>query len=64
MVEPLLSLRNVAAGYGDAVAIDDVSLDITEGAGLAVLGRNGAGKSSLIQTIMNLTRMMSGGIFW
>lgn len=64
MADPLLSLRNVTAGYGDAVVIDDVSFDIAEGAGLALLGRNGVGKSSLIQTIMNLTRQMSGGVFW
>lgn len=64
MADPLLSLSNVTAGYGDAVVIDDVSLDIAEGAGLALLGRNGVGKSSLIQTIMNLTRQTAGSIHW
>lgn len=62
--EPLLSLRNVTAGYGEAVVLDDVSLDIAEGSGLALLGRNGVGKSTLIQTIMGFTNLFSGSVFW
>ncbi len=64
MSEPLLSLRNVTAGYGEAIVIDDVSLDIHEAAGLALLGRNGVGKTTLIQTIMGLTQHKSGTIHW
>lgn len=64
MADPLLSLRNVTAGYGEAVVLDDVSLDITEGSGLALLGRNGVGKSTLIQTIMGFTTLFSGSVHW
>jgi len=62
MSEPLLSLHDVTAGYADAVVLDGISLDIAEGAGLALLGRNGVGKSTLIQTIMGFTRMMAGAV--
>ena len=64
MAEPLLSLRNVTAGYGEAVVLDDVSLDIEEGSGLALLGRNGVGKSTLIETIMGFTTLFSGSVHW
>jgi branched-chain amino acid transport system ATP-binding protein len=64
MAEPLLALRGVTAGYGDSVVLDDVSLEVAEGAGLALLGRNGVGKSTLIQTIMGYTRLMGGSVHW
>lgn len=64
MVEPLLSLRNVSAGYGEGIVLDDVSLDIMPGTGLALLGRNGVGKSTLIQTIMGFTHLSAGQILW
>lgn len=62
--EPLLSLRNITAGYGEAVVLDDISLDIAQGSGLALLGRNGVGKSTLIQTIMGFTNLFSGSVHW
>src|SRR5262245_42524633 len=64
MAEPLLELRNVRAGYGDAVVLDDVSLDVPERSGLAVLGRNGVGKTTLLLTVMGYTRLMRGAILW
>lgn len=64
MPEPLLRLQNVTAGYGEAVVLDDISLDVHENTGLALLGRNGVGKSTLIQTVMGFTQMRSGQIFW
>lgn len=64
MGEPLLSLRNITAGYGEAVVLDDISLDIVQGSGLALLGRNGVGKSTLIQTIMGFTHLFSGSVHW
>jgi len=60
--EPLLSLREVRAGYGDAVVLDGVSLEVPENGSVAVLGRNGVGKSTLLLTIMGLTRMQRGTI--
>ena len=55
MAEPLLALSDVRAGYGDAVVLDDVSLEMPEQGSLAVLGRNGVGKSTLLLTIMGYT---------
>jgi len=60
----LLELRDVRAGYGDAVVLDDVSLAVPEGGSLAVLGRNGVGKSTLLMTLMGYTRLHKGSILF
>jgi branched-chain amino acid transport system ATP-binding protein len=64
VAEPLLALRDVRAGYGDAVILDGISFEIPERGSLAVLGRNGVGKSTLLLTIMGFTRLHSGSILW
>ncbi|MGE5145302.1 MAG: ABC transporter ATP-binding protein, partial [Candidatus Eiseniibacteriota bacterium] len=64
MAEPLLRLQGVTAGYGDAVVLHGVSLEIPEHGSLAVLGRNGVGKSTLLLTIMGYTQMRAGHVFW
>ena len=64
MAEPLLKLENVTAGYGDAVVLHGVSLEIPEHGSLAVLGRNGVGKSTLLMTIMGYTQMRAGKVTW
>jgi branched-chain amino acid transport system ATP-binding protein len=64
VAEPLLALRSVRAGYGDAVVLDGVSFDLPERGRVAVLGRNGVGKSTLILTIMGLTDVSRGTIAW
>jgi len=64
MTEPLLSLRNVHAGYGDALVLRDISIDVPEHGSLAVLGRNGVGKSTLLLTIMGFTQMRGGRVDW
>ena len=64
MSEPLLQLRDVRAGYGDAVVLDGVSLDLPENGSLAVLGRNGVGKSTLLLTIMGYTNTTRGRVLW
>jgi branched-chain amino acid transport system ATP-binding protein len=61
---PLLSLADIRAGYGSAVVLDDISLDMSEHTGLAVLGRNGVGKSTLLLTIMGYTHVARGRILW
>ena len=60
----LLELRDVRAGYGEAVVLDGVSLSIADNGSLAVLGRNGVGKSTLLMTIMGYTRLHRGSIYW
>jgi branched-chain amino acid transport system ATP-binding protein len=64
MAEPLLALDNVRAGYGDAVVLDGISFDVVEQGSLAVLGRNGVGKSTLLLTIMGYTQLGRGTISW
>jgi branched-chain amino acid transport system ATP-binding protein len=64
MAEPLLVLENVRAGYGDAVVLDGISIVVPEKGSLAVLGRNGVGKSTLLLTIMGYTTVARGSIRW
>ncbi len=61
---PLLELKGVRAGYGDSVVLDDIALEVPDNGSLAVLGRNGVGKSTLFMTIMGYTRLHSGSIFF
>jgi len=56
----LMRAEGLTAGYGDAVVLDDVSLAIDEGGSLAVLGRNGVGKTTLLLTLLGLTRLKRG----
>src|SRR5712671_4358473 len=60
----MLELRDIRAGYGDAVVLDGVSLTLPHDGSLAVLGRNGVGKSTLLLTIMGYTRLHRGAIAW
>jgi branched-chain amino acid transport system ATP-binding protein len=60
--DSLLELSGVRAGYGDAVVLDDVSLEVPRSGSLAVLGRNGVGKSTLLLTIMGYTRLHHGTV--
>jgi branched-chain amino acid transport system ATP-binding protein len=64
MAEPLLALDDVRAGYGDAVVLDGITLGVPQRRSLAVLGRNGVGKSTLLLTIMGLTRVSRGAVLW
>ena len=64
MAEPLLALNDVRAGYGDAVVLEGVSLEVPERGSLAVLGRNGVGKSTLLLTIMGATNVARGTVRW
>ncbi len=57
-----LTLAGVRAGYGETVVIDDVSLALKPGATLALLGRNGVGKTTLFSTIMGHTNLHGGSI--
>jgi len=60
----LLAVEGLTAGYGDAVVLEDVALSLDEGDSLALLGRNGMGKTTLLVTLMGLTRMRSGTLRW
>jgi branched-chain amino acid transport system ATP-binding protein len=58
----MLSVENIDVFYGDAQALDGVSLDVEEGAIVAIVGANGAGKTSLIRTIAGMNRPARGAI--
>jgi branched-chain amino acid transport system ATP-binding protein len=58
----MLSLAKVRAGYGETVVLEDVDLELPERGSLAVLGRNGVGKTTLLATIMGHTTFHSGEI--
>jgi len=60
----LLTADGLTAGYGDSIVLEDVSLEIEEGGSLALLGRNGVGKTTLLLTLMGLTRLKRGAITW
>ena len=58
----LLQVHNVSAGYGEAVILNGVSLALGEGETLALLGRNGTGKTTLMNTLAGATRQHGGSI--
>jgi len=61
---PLLSVERVSSYYGEARALADVSLDVEEGEIVAVIGSNGAGKTTMLRTISGLIHPRSGRIFF
>jgi branched-chain amino acid transport system ATP-binding protein len=58
----MLELRNIFAAYGSARVLEDVSLAIREGEVVAIVGANGAGKSSLVRVIFALLKPSSGTV--
>ena len=57
-----LVLAGVSAGYGETVVLEGIELGLPDGGSLAVLGRNGVGKTTLLATIMGHTRLRAGSI--
>jgi branched-chain amino acid transport system ATP-binding protein len=60
----MLSVRNLDLYYGDAQALSGVSLDVPKGAIVAIVGANGAGKSSLIRTIAGIEKPRGGKVLF
>ena len=60
----MLKVENLDVFYGDAQALDGVSLDIAEGSIVAIVGANGAGKTSLIRTIAGMHRPARGRVLY
>ena len=58
----LLEVEDLVAGYGAASVLHGVSLRLAEGQSMAVLGRNGVGKTTLVDTLVGVTRRFSGTI--
>ena len=58
----LLNVERLTSGYGEAIVISEASFTLAEGAALAVLGRNGMGKTTLVTSIIGVARRLSGTI--
>jgi branched-chain amino acid transport system ATP-binding protein len=58
----LLAVSGLSAGYGRAVVLSDIGLRLGEGEALAVLGRNGVGKTTLLDSIVGVTRRFAGSL--
>ena len=57
-----LELRNISAGYGETVVLEDVTLSLAPGECISVIGRNGVGKTTLLATVMGHTSLHRGEI--
>jgi branched-chain amino acid transport system ATP-binding protein len=60
----MLKLENIQAGYGNIIAIKNVSLEINEGEIITLIGANGAGKSTTLMTISGVVKARAGKIFF
>jgi branched-chain amino acid transport system ATP-binding protein len=60
----MLNLKNVQAGYGNKLAIKDVSIEIKEGEIITLIGANGAGKSTTLMTICGVVACKAGNIIF
>jgi len=58
----LLNVQGLRSGYGEAVVVQGVSLSLQQGQSLALLGRNGTGKTTLLNTLVGVTRRHAGRI--
>lgn len=62
MSTPLLEVQHLVSGYDGSRVVDDVSLVVRPGESVALLGRNGVGKTTLIESIMGMVRPTSGSV--
>lgn len=60
----MLSLKHVSVHYAKAMALDDISIEVTEGSAVSIIGANGAGKSTILRTVSGLKSLTSGDIFF
>ena len=58
----LLTLDSIVSGYGQILAVKGITLEVAEGEIVALIGSNGAGKSTTLRTISGLVRRRSGSI--
>lgn len=61
-MDELLVVSGLSAGYGRSIVLTDISFSLPAGGSLALLGRNGVGKTTLLTTLMGLTTQHAGSI--
>jgi zinc transport system ATP-binding protein len=61
-MDTLISIKNIDFNYNNSVILENISLDIKKGQNLAILGRNGGGKSTLVKLILGFLKPSSGSI--
>ena len=64
MSEPLLSVRGLRNGYGGKPVLQGVDIDVQPGEIVAVIGRNGVGKTTLLRSLIGLLPLQAGAISW
>ena len=57
-----LELRQVSAGYGETVVLEDIDLTLAPGECISIIGRNGVGKTTLLATVMGHTTLHAGNV--
>ena len=62
MADPVLKLEGVVSGYGDTTVLHGIDLTVGQGERVAIIGRNGVGKTTLLSTVMGLTRLHAGRV--
>ncbi|HCL4401052.1 TPA: ATP-binding cassette domain-containing protein, partial [Pseudomonas aeruginosa] len=62
MNQELLSVEGLTSGYGTAAVLRNISLSVSKGEIVVVLGKNGMGKSTLLKTIMGFVSPFSGTV--
>jgi branched-chain amino acid transport system ATP-binding protein len=60
----VLAFEELSAGYGNAIVLDRLTFSLAKGRSLAILGRNGVGKTTLLETLMGNTRVIQGAVRW
>jgi branched-chain amino acid transport system ATP-binding protein len=61
---PLLELRDIDSGYAQTIVVRNISLSVPAGAAVALLGANGAGKTTILRTAAGLVRPVRGQVFF
>jgi urea transport system ATP-binding protein len=60
----MLKVQTLKSGYGESMVLEDVCIEVSQGSIVALLGRNGVGKSTLMKSIIGLIRQQAGSIVW
>ncbi len=63
-MQPVLSIQNIFAGYGDVTIVNGVSMNVGMGEIVAIVGPNGSGKSTLLKSLLGFARVFQGQVFY